>query len=354
MSSDMVMKMAEKIYQAGYISYPRTETDAFPSGTDFRSLIGMHVQHPSWGEYAQMLQDGGFVLPKQGSHNDNSHPPIHPTKSTSSLTGKEKELYDFIVRHFLACCSQDAIGKQTVVTIEIAGEQFTCKGLVVEELNWLQVYPYEKWSDKTLPKFQLNETFTPTSLILHNSVTSPPSLLTEADLIALMDKNGIGTDATIAQHIQTIQDREYVVKTPQNQFTPTTLGVALVEGYRMMELAMSDPQIRADVINFLLLLNSSSIFYLLKLILKTEADIVAISKRNKNKDDVVRTYIAKYRDIFQKVVENASILDQAIAQHFEPLGSSFIHEQKGFSSCGKCNHFMNLRENDQVNKEKKN
>lgn len=247
MSSDLVMKLAEKIYQAGYISYPRTETDTFPPGTDFQSLIAMHTQHPSWGEYAQMLQDGGFVPPKKGNHNDNSHPPIHPTKFTTSLTGKEKELYEFIVRHFLACCSQDAIGKQTIVTIDIAGEIFTCKGLVIEELNWLKVYPYEKWSDKSLPNFQLDETFIPTSLLMTNSFTTPPSLLTEADLIALMDQNGIGTDATIAQHIQTIQDRGYAVKTPQNQFTPTTLGVALVEGYKMMELAMSEPQLRAEV-----------------------------------------------------------------------------------------------------------
>ena len=40
--------------------------------------------------------------------------------------------------------------------------------------------------------------------------TEPPKLLTEADLIALMDKNGIGTDATQAEHIETIKNREYV------------------------------------------------------------------------------------------------------------------------------------------------
>jgi DNA topoisomerase-3 len=46
-----------------------------------------------------------------------------------------------------------------------------------------------------------------------------------------MDGNGIGTDATIAQHIQTIQTREYVLKDANQRFTPTKLGIALVEGY---------------------------------------------------------------------------------------------------------------------------
>lgn len=46
-----------------------------------------------------------------------------------------------------------------------------------------------------------------------------------------MDRNGIGTDATIAQHITTIQDRAYATKNGQQKFSPTKLGIALVEGY---------------------------------------------------------------------------------------------------------------------------
>ena len=46
-----------------------------------------------------------------------------------------------------------------------------------------------------------------------------------------MDKNGIGTDATIAQHITTIQDRSYATKDANQKFLPTKLGIALVEGY---------------------------------------------------------------------------------------------------------------------------
>lgn len=54
---------------------------------------------------------------------------------------------------------------------------------------------------------------------------------TESELINLMDRNGIGTDATIASHITTIQDRSYSIKDGQQKFTPTQLGIALVEGY---------------------------------------------------------------------------------------------------------------------------
>lgn len=55
--------------------------------------------------------------------------------------------------------------------------------------------------------------------------------LEEVELISLMDRNGIGTDATIATHISTIQDRQYAEKDPGQRFVPTKLGIALVEGY---------------------------------------------------------------------------------------------------------------------------
>ncbi len=56
----------------------------------------------------------------------------------------------------------------------------------------------------------INREFEPTAIEKVSGSTEPPKLLTEADLIALMDKNGIGTDATQAEHIETIKNREYV------------------------------------------------------------------------------------------------------------------------------------------------
>jgi DNA topoisomerase-3 len=63
----------------------------------------------------------------------------------------EWRIYDIIVRHFLASISKDAIGSETKVEVEMGGEYFTTKGLIIEELNWLEVFPYEKWTDSYLP-----------------------------------------------------------------------------------------------------------------------------------------------------------------------------------------------------------
>jgi DNA topoisomerase-3 len=87
---------------------------------------------------------------------------------------------------------------------------------------------------------------------LREGATTAPSLLTEADLVGLMDKNGIGTDATIAQHIEMIIKREYVMPRMEGgtkYLVPSTLGIGLVEGYNLIgfEKSLSKPQLRREV-----------------------------------------------------------------------------------------------------------
>lgn len=69
------------------------------------------------------------------------------------VQGNEGRLYEFIVRHFLACVSQDALGQETVVDIDIAQEKFSTSGLMIIARNYLDVYPYDKWNTKVWSLF---------------------------------------------------------------------------------------------------------------------------------------------------------------------------------------------------------
>lgn len=153
------------------------------------------------------------------------------------------------MRHFLACCSLDARGFETKVTVQIGTESFLCRGLLVTEFNFLLVYPYQKWAETTLPEFTENERFVPTELMLNEHSTVPPTLLSEAELIGFMDKAGIGTDATIQQHIKTIIDRNYATKNTTGLFEPTPIGLGLVEGYIKMDVPLYEPGLRAEMEN---------------------------------------------------------------------------------------------------------
>lgn len=79
------MRIAEKLYTQGFISYPRTETNIFPDSFDLHGVIQQHTGDPQWGQFAARLLTVG-PTPRQGNKTDNAHPPIYPTKYTNSLS----------------------------------------------------------------------------------------------------------------------------------------------------------------------------------------------------------------------------------------------------------------------------
>ncbi|KIJ68114.1 hypothetical protein HYDPIDRAFT_83606 [Hydnomerulius pinastri MD-312] len=279
-----VLDIAEKLYQQGFLSYPRTETDQYDPQFDFMTLIGKQTVDPAWGAFATGLQEGAFIQPRRGKNNDKAHPPIHPTAHNANLAGDEKKVYEFITRRFLACCSKDAEGYETVVEVSYGGEEFGVTGLRILARNYLDVYPYDKWTGKEIPEFREGEEFVPTSCDIKDGRTTAPTLLTEADLVTLMDKNGIGTDATIAQHIQTIIDRQYVIERfdgATKHLLPSTLGIGLVEGYNQIgfERSLSKPQLRREV-------------------RWTERSMVQVCEGAKTKDEMLVQSIEQYREMY--------------------------------------------------------
>ncbi|NXD62193.1 TOP3A topoisomerase, partial [Eolophus roseicapillus] len=321
------MRISEKLYTQGFISYPRTETNIFPKELNLSALVQQQTQDPNWGAFAQRILDQGGPTPRSGTKSDQAHPPIHPTKYTANLQGNEQRLYEFIVRHFLACCSQDAKGQETTVEIDIAHERFVAQGLMILARNYLEVYPYEKWSDKVIPLYQKGSRFQPTTVEMVDGETSPPLLLTEADLIALMEKHGIGTDATHAEHIETIKTRMYVGLTDDQRFLPGHLGMGLVEGYDSMGYEMSKPDLRAEL----------------------EADLKLICEGKKDKSVVLQQQVQKYKQVFIEAVASANKLDQALAQYFgEATGTAEQEEvypamPLSIRKCPQCNNDMVLK-----------
>ncbi|KAM0753285.1 prokaryotic type I DNA topoisomerase [Meredithblackwellia eburnea MCA 4105] len=298
-----ILDISDSLYQRGILSYPRTETDQFDKDFNFEELIQKHTGDAAWGQFAQNLVNGAFERPRNGSKNDQAHPPIHPTAHVSNLAGEEKRVYDLVVRRFLACCSTNAKGMQTSVDIDIAGEVFSAQGLVVLERNYLDVYIYDKWDGNLLPEFEVGETFEPTACEVKEGETTRPSLLTEADLVSLMDKNGIGTDATIAEHIANIIKREYVMKNKigaVEYLLPSTLGIGLVEGYNTIgfDNSLTKPTLRR----------------------LTEIRMVDICEGRKTKREVIEETLDEYREMFIRTRHDFATLIESVRRYVEGDG----------------------------------
>ncbi len=62
------MQIAERLYTSGYLSYPRTESTAYPNGFDFNEVLAAQRRHPIWGEYTSAIMANGFSAPKVSKH----------------------------------------------------------------------------------------------------------------------------------------------------------------------------------------------------------------------------------------------------------------------------------------------
>ncbi|KAM7273036.1 hypothetical protein ACFE04_027700 [Oxalis oulophora] len=323
MSSEKTMKVAEELYQAGFISYPRTETDSFSERTDLHTIVREQLAHPVWGSYAERLLDPGAELwrnPGNGGHDDKAHPPIHPTKflaPEASWSQDHHRLHELVVRHFLACVSQPAVGAETKVEIDIAGEPFSVTGRVILLKNYLDVYHYESWGGSVIPTYVVGQQFTPTVLTLDAGVTRPPPALSEADLLSCMDKAGIGTDATMHDHIKKLLDRFYATKDANTRFLPTSLGEALVMGYDDMGYELWKPTLRAMM----------------------EHDMKEVSIGNKRKTEVLESCLQQMKACFLDARLNKVKLFEAMGVFFDRTGGDENQQTAGgevVRRCGLC------------------
>lgn len=297
MSAKATLDAAEKLYTGGWISYPRTETDKFPRAMNLKSIVETQTQDSRWGQFARELLDGGFSQPREGKNDDKSHPPIHPVKFQKLEAIKDdnqRKVYEYVVRRFLACCSTDAKGFQTVATLVWGNEIFKATGLEVSELNYLKVYTYRKWlSSETLPPFQQGESIPIKFSEVKEGKTGPPNHMTETELIALMDANGIGTDATIADHIDRIGARSYIQKVKKGGseiIVPTELGIGLIEGFSSINfennISLSKPSLRK----------------------RLEVLLKEVETGRRTKDQALKENVDLYRKAFVTTAENQAIL----------------------------------------------
>ncbi|XP_055539018.1 DNA topoisomerase 3-beta isoform X2 [Wyeomyia smithii] len=309
------MQIAEKLYTRGYISYPRTETTQYPANFDLREVIRMLQPSADFGEEAcAILQD--MNCPRKG--NDvGDHPPITPMKlaSRNDFDGDTWRVYDYICRHFLGTISRDLKYRSTIATFTIGEERFTSHSDVLIEPGYTKVitgYVFNQ-SEKNV-SFSANEKVIIKDVRLVENQTSPPDYLTESELISLMEKHGIGTDASIPVHINNICQRNYVTVGAGRTLIPTNLGIVLVHGYQKIDPELILPSMR------------SAVEQQLNLIALGSADYFSVLKH------AVEIFQLK----FLYFVQNISSMDIL----FEATFSSLCSAGKSLSRCGKCRRYM--------------
>ncbi|XP_062517426.1 DNA topoisomerase 3-beta-1-like [Corticium candelabrum] len=311
------MQLAERLYTQGYISYPRTETTHFAENFDIRGTLKEHVRHPSWGGVVNSLLGGNMQKPKKG-HDAGDHPPITPTRcaTESEIGGGDAwRLYQYITQHFIATVSPDCSYIQTTAQFDINGEQFSCSGKRVTDPGYTALLTWQAVLDSDkMPALTKGQTHEVTDVKIVDKQTSPPAFLTESELISLMEKHGIGTDASISVHINNICERNYVRVEAGRQLIPTSLGIVLVHGYQKIDPDLVLPTMRSAV----------------------EQQLNLIAAGNADYDSVLSHALGIFTHKYEYFVQHVNSMDELFEVSFSKLADT----GRPMSRCGLCRHFM--------------
>eukprot|EP00435_Cladocopium_sp_Y103_P032004 s1452_g8.t1 len=243
MSPAETMRVAEGLYSAGYISYPRTETTKYSQTFDLSAALREQAAHPMWGRTVQKILSNRQLRAPASGTDKGDHPPITPIKAAHKeefSKGKEWRLYEYVTRHFIASLMEDAAYDEISYVFDVAGEQFAFTYHYVVERGFFYATPWKPRDmkleeiDWDMPEMAQGQQFKVDEVTLTRDTTKPPDYLKlgrtvqtldlfrfsdaaafatnqESELVTLMDKNGIGTDASIPQHVQNVVDRHYVM-----------------------------------------------------------------------------------------------------------------------------------------------
>ena len=206
------MMLAQRLYEAGYITYMRT--DSTNISNDAIEMVRGFIEKEFGKKY--VLDTPVLYSSKQGAQE--AHEAIRPSDvnvQTSMLKGMERDserLYELIWRQFVACQMPPAEYIATSLTVEAAQFELRARGRILKFDGYTKVQPQQGKGaeDAVLPDLKKGDVLSLVKLDPTQHFTKPPARFSEASLVKELEKQGIGRPSTYAAIISTIQDRGYV------------------------------------------------------------------------------------------------------------------------------------------------
>jgi DNA topoisomerase-1 len=218
------MRAAQKLYEAGLITYMRTDSPALSKNA--MGQIAGFVEDNFGKEYVEVKQFTG-----KSKNAQEAHEAIRPTsvsKTSGGKTDDEKQLYNLIWKRTVASQMKSA---QTLRTKVIASNSenisdFSVSGSRLIFDGWLKAFPEAASDDVILPRLAKGDVLRLLQLEVEAKQTTPPNRYSEAGLVKELESRGIGRPSTYAAIIKTLQDRDYVDKEGKT-LIPTDLGMVI-------------------------------------------------------------------------------------------------------------------------------
>ncbi|MFB6119854.1 MAG: DNA topoisomerase I [Halobacteriaceae archaeon] len=301
-SANRAMSIAEELYTAGHISYPRTDNTVYPDDLDPEDLLDAFSATRAFGDDAESLLDGDLE-PTEGDEETTDHPPIHPTEDVPTegeLGEDEWTIYELVARRFMATLADPAEWEHLRVVASVGDRRLKANGKRLAEAGYHDVYPYGSTAENYVPAVSEGDVLTVSDARLEAKQTQPPRRYGQSRLIEKMADLGLGTKSTRHNTIEKLYDRGYIESDPPR---PTRLARAVVEAAEEYAERVVDEEMTRQL----------------------EADMTAIAEGETDLDSVTQ----ESRDALDAVFES-------LRESREELGDYLSDSLKADKTLGPC------------------
>jgi len=303
------LQIAQSLYLAGLISYPRTSSEKLPVSVGYEKILR---------DLTKDFKFKNLIIrnkPVEGKKIDPAHPSIYPTGNKQILKGDELKIYNLIVNRFICLFCDDAVIENKSLMAESDGLKFSLNGQMIKNKSWLEIYPY-KIKEEKIP--DINEEKEILDLKINEKETQPPKRYSPASIISTLEKKNLGTKATRSSILETLYDRAYI---EWQNIKATPLGISLIESLEKYSPIIIDENLTREF-----------------------EDSMENIQSKKNKDELIKEkekIIEKAKKIITKIVKDFKKNEVKIGLELINANNKFREQQKlenQIMKCNKCNN----------------
>ena len=291
-SPTWTMSIAESLYQAGFISYPRSSSQKLPTSINYKKIINALQKLKPYAKFSEQLLQKE-LKPNEGKREDPAHPAVYPTNETpelSKLTSQQRRLYDLIVRRFLAVFAEEALRESLTASLEIAENIFKTVGKRTIEPGWTKIYEqYMTIDEQILPPMEVGQKIKVASIEQLAKETQPPGRFSQGSILREMEERNLGTRATRAEILQTLYTRKYIIG---KSIQVTKLGEAVTKALKDFA-----PRILSE-----------------ELTKKFEGEMEEVQKGTKKRDEVVEEAKETLIDVLKEFKQNETKIGKKLLE----------------------------------------
>jgi len=210
------LQIAQSLYLAGLISYPRTSSQKLPEAIGYNEIVKKLAKE---FKVEKLIT---HTKPVEGPKTDPAHPSIYPTGNKQILSGDDDKIYKLIVKRFLSLFCDNALIDNKTVKATLNDLIFSRKGQSINKKAWLEIYP-SKLKEEDIPDMEGKANIIDSRI--EQKETQPPRRYSPASIISELEKRNLGTKATRSSIVETLYDRGYV---EGQSIQATPLGISLI------------------------------------------------------------------------------------------------------------------------------